>query len=71
MKFSHGKIEFDQYEIRFLIDTSDDSDGSWITLSDKETDGFWSMDYEDPQVIMPTITMLMYSETMREEFKNA
>ena len=68
MKFTIGKIESGQYEIRFIIDTVA---GSQITLYDTDLDEEWTMDYEDAQIIMPTVTMLMYSETMREEFKNA
>ena len=62
-----GTITFNQYQITFGID----GQNNYITLYDSEADECWTMDYEDATMIMPTVTMLMYSETMREEFCNA
>lgn len=67
MEHAIGRVETDQYKITFFIGL----EGGSITLYNKDLDESWTMDYEDAQVIMPTVTMLIYSETMREEFKNA
>ena len=68
MKLALGSIDFGNYLLAFTIQGEGEN---WITLYDKDLDEEWTMEYEDAQVIMPTVTLLMYSETMREEFKNA
>ena len=62
-----GHLLMGSYELDFVISLDENS----ISLYDTRDDEIFIKEYKTGVEVMETITLLMTSTTMREEFKNA